>query len=64
MESMKLKTLFGKERVPGIYDPLRILSTNERRRFVAFKDNGVITSDNDGSRKSEKLYDKEDVRLY
>lgn len=61
---MKLKTLFGGERVPGIYDPLRILSTNERRRFVAFQDNGVIASDNDGNRSSEKFYEKEDVRLY
>lgn len=61
---MKLKTLLGGERVPGIYDPLRVLSTNERRRFVGFKDGEVITSDNDGKRTSERADKLEDVRLY
>lgn len=62
---MKLKTMFGEPRVPALYDPLRVLSTKERRRFVGFKDEGVVTADNDGRRSSETFHEnKDDLLLY
>jgi hypothetical protein len=62
---MKLNTMFGKPRVPALYDPLRVLSTNQRRRFVEFKGDGAVTADNDGKRSSETFHEnKEDLLLY